>query len=123
MQAPHTVSALHLVTGQPVDFRPSDPTQPTIDASTPGTHRYGAPMGRAEWRRPATVGRLRLFRVRLDQGGYDRGGHYWGTGQALYCATDCEDFRTFTRAPSREAARRTVAALPEFRTTPATFYR
>jgi hypothetical protein len=28
--------------------------------------------------------RLRAERVKLDRGGYDRGGRYWGTGQPLY---------------------------------------
>lgn len=50
---------------------------------------YGAPMGRSEYiicnPVPSTL-RFKLFRVRLDNGGYDDGGAYWGTGAPLYCA-------------------------------------
>lgn len=49
--------------------------------------RYGAPMGRRDYRGdPDAPYRFRVFRVRLDAGGYDDGGAYWGTGQPLYCA-------------------------------------
>lgn len=78
--------------------------QPTI---TPVSSRYGAPMGRAEW--PAEpVGPVRLFRVKIDAGGYDSGGAYWGLGLPLYCATDGEGFRVFVRALDRTAAARDV---------------
>lgn len=55
--------------------------------------QYGAPMGRRSFGliqncEPRTV---RLFRVNLDQGGYDDGGAYWGTGEPIYCATDTPD--------------------------------
>ena len=48
---------------------------------------YGAPMGRREnmGERMMPV-RMHLARVRLNQGGYDSGGAYWGTGAPLYCA-------------------------------------
>ena len=57
--------------------------------------RYGAPMGRS------TTGTLSdeprsvsLFRVKLDSGGYDDGGAYWGLGPpSLYCAVDDEGGR------------------------------
>jgi hypothetical protein len=55
--------------------------------------KYGAPMGRTEKRGDTTISfKFRLFRVRLDQGGYDEGGAYWGIGTPLYCAEaiDCE---------------------------------
>ena len=79
--------------------------QPTItDCQSP----YGAPMGRLEWRDPPVPGRVRVFRVPINSGGYDRGGAYWGLGEPLYCATDGEGFRTFTRAPDRTAALRLV---------------
>lgn len=64
--------------------------------------KYGAPMGRASFGNPES--KIRLFRVRLDSGGYDDGGAYWGLGQALYCATDGADYRKFVRANSRLAA-------------------
>ena len=64
--------------------------------------RYGAPMGRAEFgTHEQADGKIRLFKVRLDSGGYDDGGAYWGSGQALFCATDGGDFRQFIRADSR----------------------
>lgn len=69
---------------------------------------YGAPMGRATYGviKPDSMPRrsIRLFRVKLNSGGYDDGGAYWGVGQALYCATDGDEFRQFTRANSRRDA-------------------
>ena len=47
--------------------------------------RYGAPMGRPAYghgEQPSTPFELR--RIRINQGGYDDGGAYWGTGQPLY---------------------------------------
>lgn len=47
--------------------------------------RYGAPMGRPS--RPAAHAdgaRFYLRRVRLNAGGYDDGGAYWGHGLPLY---------------------------------------
>jgi hypothetical protein len=68
--------------------------------------QYGAPMGR--WHSPDDVkpaGKVRLFRVRLDSGGYDDGGAYWGAPNDLYCAQDdSRDYQRFTRAQSRESA-------------------
>lgn len=65
--------------------------------------RYGAPMGRTE--SPLSEGprAIRIFRVRLDSGGYDDGGAYWGhsRGEALYCAQCDDGGRKFVRAPSR----------------------
>lgn len=81
-------------------------SQPTI---TPVSCRYGAPMGRAEWHgTPARP--VRLFRVRINAGGYDSGGAYWGSGDPLYCATDGADFRAFVRALDRPAAAVAVQA-------------
>jgi hypothetical protein len=71
--------------------------------------RYGAPMGRASFGTPEQAeNKIRVFRVRLDSGGYDDGGAYWGTGQALFCATDDADFRQFVRASGR------LSAIAEF---------
>lgn len=66
----------------------------------------GAPMGRGH------VGNLgcgrrtvRLFRVRLDSGGYDDGGAYWGIGPpSVYCARNPDGEEMFTRARSRDEA-------------------
>ena len=72
---------------------------------------YGSPMGRSENRIPADLPArpVRLYRVRLNRGGYDDGGAYWGIGQPLYCAewtTDEGDGRKFVRADSRFYAAR-----------------
>ena len=66
----------------------------------------GAPMGRAddanlETEMPRFV---RLFKVRLMDGGYDDGGAYWGIGEPIYCAIDDDGSRQFIRAGSRERA-------------------
>lgn len=75
--------------------------------------KYGAPMGREEWRNPPIRPHsVKVFRVHLDSGGYDDGGAYWGIGKPLYCATNDDDYRMFTRAESR------LEALAEFRLAP-----
>jgi hypothetical protein len=65
--------------------------------------KYGAPMGRREYN-GAPQNKIRVFRVRIDAGGYDDGGAYWGIGKPLFCATDSADFRQFIRADSRLSA-------------------
>lgn len=71
--------------------------------------RYGAPMGRSSFGIPEnSEGKIRVFRVNLDSGGYDDGGAYWGIGKPLFCATDGGDYRQFVRANSR------LAAIAEF---------
>lgn len=72
--------------------------------------KYGAPMGRREYNDGDYSAKVRLFRVKLDSGGYDQGGAYWGTPSNLYCATDGAGFRVFVRAESREAAKAKVVA-------------
>ena len=48
--------------------------------------RYGASMGRSEsYFSIIPAGRLRIYRVPIDSGGYDPGGAYWGHGAPLYC--------------------------------------
>jgi hypothetical protein len=66
----------------------------------------GAPMGRSEWHKEnvSVVRSVRVFHVPLNSGGYDVGGAYWGLGGKLYCATDCKNFRLFTRARNRAEA-------------------
>jgi len=84
--------------------------------------KYGAPMGRYTTRRtdlPTEPVRLSLQRVRLNQGGYDSGGAYWGIGQPLYVATDFEDVQLFVRGHSRDDAKRNVLAILPL----ATFFR
>lgn len=65
--------------------------------------KYGAPMGRRG--NPGIPGKCYLRRVRLDGGGYDRGGAYWGLGQPLF-EVYSDDFSDYLRAPSRAAAKR-----------------
>lgn len=74
--------------------------QPTLDEVS---STYGAPMGRPCWI-GNPVNRCHLFRVKLDSGGYDQGGAYWGAGQPLWCLTDGTEFRWFCRAPTRREA-------------------
>lgn len=65
--------------------------------------RYGAPMGRRNTGHAPIDGpkSVRLFKVRIDSGGYDDGGAYWGHGQPIYCATDGADYFATVRADSR----------------------
>lgn len=70
--------------------------------------RYGAPMGRPTAPDLDTSRRsVRLFAVRLDSGGYDDGGAYWGfrkPGKRLWCAIDRDGDMQFTDAATREQA-------------------
>lgn len=67
--------------------------------------RYGARMGRHDVPDLDTSpGSVRLFAVRLDAGGYDDGGAYWGHGDRLWCARDKDGDERFMRASSRERA-------------------
>lgn len=59
----------------------------------------------------ASTGRVHVTRVRLDQGGYDSGGAYWGGGQPLYyAASDDGAVDLFFRASDRAAAKARVRA-------------
>ena len=79
--------------------------------------KYGAPMGRRS-HTDNTAEKVRLFRVRLDSGGYDSGGAYWGFGNPLYCAMG-EEFERYLRANDREDAKaRLLAEFPDLK-----FYR
>ncbi len=85
---------------------------PTItDVSSP----RGAPMGRGRYANSAdSVARpVTLFRLPLDGGGYDPEGAYWGAPSNLWCATDEQDFRTFTRANTfNQAAAQIIGLYP-----------
>ena len=73
--------------------------------------RYGAPMGRCSTTaRDLPTGPVKLYlqRIRLDSGGYDSGGAYWGIGAPLYVATDHEDVTLFVRGSSRDQAKQAV---------------
>ena len=82
--------------------------------------KYGAPMGRIGQRGDHLAPyKFRLFRVRLDSGGYDDGGAYWGHGEPLYCAIappvwdshikeECEGATVYLRAKSRDEAKAAI---------------
>ena len=92
---------------------------PTPDVSS----RYGAPMGRKSDHLSGLIieaidSPFTLQRIRLDVGGYDRGGAYWGHDLPLYWwsvtltegdATD--ECSGFMRASSREDAKAQIRAL------------
>lgn len=75
---------------------------------------YGAPRGRSTSPLGKTPRSIRLFRVRLDSGGYDDGGAYWGLGAPLYCATCPEGGRQFVRAKNRATAAALLNIDPSF---------
>lgn len=66
--------------------------------------KFGAPMGRRdevlELDEPRSI---RLAEIKLDRGGYDSWGAYWGLGQPLYAAEQDGRYR-FVRAGTRLAA-------------------
>lgn len=66
--------------------------------------KYGAPMGRRS--SAAVSGKVKLNQVRLDSGGYDSGGAYWGTGQALWHCQDSEGNELFFRSANRDSAKK-----------------
>lgn len=76
----------------------------------------GADMGRPNWGLPEdreTPMVMYLQRVKLDVGGYDLGGAYWGLGDPLFCAWSSTFYagslpvcaRVFVRAKTRDAAK------------------
>lgn len=79
------------------------------DYETKGYTQYGAFLGRnrrSEFSIPEdTTAKLRLRRVRLDSGGYDKGGAYWGHGSPLWYYEDLEGRIAYRRAASRAAAK------------------
>lgn len=82
-----------------------------------GYNKYGASMGRGS-DFDGLRGKVHLRHVRLDLGGYDKGGAYWGLGQPLWCAWN-DEAEVFFRADSRGVAQKyLLAKSPEVR-----FYR
>ena len=73
------------------------------DFERKGYSQYGASMGRRSSGK--LEGKVSLVRVRLDSGGYDKGGGYWGTGTPLWFAEDAEGNSTYFRSDSRESAK------------------
>lgn len=78
--------------------------------------KYGAPMGRPSYGVPENCAprSVHLYRLRLDSGGYDSGGAYWGHGAPLYLAWADDDrlFQT-VRAPTRAAAAEALGLTPD----------
>lgn len=80
---------------------------------TPSGWMGSPPRGASMGRRGSPVlasttvaGKVSLRRVRINSGGYDSGGAYWGLGQPLYWAgSDCGAVDLFFRAPGRDAAK------------------
>lgn len=81
--------------------------------------RYGAPMGRGV-SEDLLRGRVSLRHVRLDSGGYDSGGAYWGHGIPLYYAEGAESGYVYVRAMSRDYAKAILLELGH--TSPETKY-
>lgn len=91
-------------------------------------NQYGASMGRSEVSASKEFeGKVSLQRIRINQGGYDSGGAYWGIGEPLYCACgestnkkpkiapngdtvgeQYDDFEHYFRAADREEAKQWV---------------
>ena len=78
-----------------------------------GDPKRGAALGRPTLKGPADFsGKLTLQRVRLDSGGYDSNGTYFGMGAPLFWyASDDGEIDAVLRASDREAAKREIAAL------------
>ena len=91
---------------------------PTYQTNDPkgwcGDPSRGAALGRAtiqEGDPTAFTGKLTLRKVRLDSGGYDPNGTYFGWGEPLYwcsCETDEHYIDFILRAPNRITAKRLV---------------
>ncbi|TVQ30558.1 MAG: hypothetical protein EA356_14920 [Geminicoccaceae bacterium] len=55
--------------------------------------------------------KVRLSRLRIDGGGYDEGGAYWGLGDPVWWARDDGDrLDMFTRAATRDEAKAAILA-------------
>lgn len=80
--------------------------------------RYGAPMGRQSYRPDADeTTRVRLTRVPLNSGGYDRGGAYWGHGDPIFCVWADESSNNegqlthYVRAANRKHAKDQILGI------------
>ena len=78
-----------------------------------GDPRRGAAMGRGSYHADDKGAPVKLYlrRIRLDNGGYDCNGTYFGHGEPLYWVADASgDIDYMLRARDREHAKRLVAA-------------
>jgi hypothetical protein len=80
--------------------------------------QYGAPMGRSSDHLSGLIvepqEKVTLRRIRINSGGYDSGGAYWGLGQPLFwwsITQEGEESSGFLRASSRDAAKRQIVEL------------
>lgn len=78
----------------------------------PGGNKYGAFMGRDDWRGdPDREYKFNLQKVQLHDGDYDAGGAYWGNTPsnplwAAWCVDkEGGEIRMFLRATSRDKAK------------------
>ncbi len=72
-------------------------------------HRRGSALQRRYGRAAAMTKRFTVTRIRLNSGGYDSRGRYFGTGAPLFSVMDNETEReTEVRASSAKAAREKV---------------
>lgn len=113
-----------IVHEQRILFR--EPIPRSIANPTPHANcQYGAPLGRNNRshyedskgnRHDLTVNAhaapFHMVRVRLDSGGYDSGGAYWGIGDRLYYYQGpITDIDGYVRGRTREAAKAAVRAI------------
>jgi hypothetical protein len=70
---------------------------------------YGASMGRGS--NACLTGKVSLVRVKLDSGGYDKGGAYWGIGAPLYCATSEQGEVQYMRGRDRQAVKDALSTI------------
>jgi hypothetical protein len=87
-----------------VDYKSNDPRGWGGDPSR------GAALGRPSVRGPSDfAGKLALRRIRLDSGGYDPNGTYFGTGAPLFWyASEDGEIDDMTRAANRDAAKKKI---------------
>ena len=89
----------------------------TTNAGWHGDRRRGAALGRPNQDATASDAsfKFQLTRVRLNQGGYDSGGAYWGLGQPLYAYVAAEPIdgelpNGYLRATDRQHAKDQIMA-------------
>ena len=80
--------------------------------------KYGSPMGRSNER---IGGKCRLVKVPMVDGGYDRGGAYWGYGVRLWVCESADGSQFFVRASTREQAKTLI--VDDMLSENVTFYR
>jgi len=96
-----------------------------VNPTPPVDCKYGAPMGRPssnsytdkqgrtfEITATPDAKPFLLQRIRINNGGYDSGGAYWGLGDPLYYYEGpLSDISGFVRGATREKAKEAVRAI------------